>query len=434
MTRRHKLGLMIAAPQSGSGKTVLSAGLMRALGARGMDLSPAKAGPDYIDPQFHSVAARRPSVNLDSWAMDRQRLLHIAQAQKGTHLLVESMMGLYDGAADGRGSAAELASLMRLPVLLIVDAARQSHSVAALVRGFRDHREDIAIVGVVLNRVAGMRHENLLRDALASIGMPVFGAIPVAESLSLPSRHLGLVQAAEIAEIEAFISGAAAMIAQRLDLDSVEAAFSPVESPGDSKPRRLPPLGSHIAVACDSAFSFHYSHMLADWRASGALIRFFSPLADEAPGDDADAIFLPGGYPELHGDALAAAGNFKNAMARHAQRGTTIYGECGGYMVLGEGLVTANGTRHGMCGLLNLETSFADRRRHLGYRILSAGPDFALGRRLAAHEFHYSKILRQAGEPLFTASDASGADIGNAGLRKGNVMGSYMHVIDGISA
>jgi cobyrinic acid a,c-diamide synthase len=429
-----KLGLMIAAPQSGSGKTVLSVGLMRALRERGLNLAPAKAGPDYIDPQFHSIAARRPCVNLDAWAMGPDRLLQLAYGQAGTHLLVESMMGLYDGAADGRGSAADLATALRLPILMIVDAARQSHSVAALVRGFRDHREDIVIAGVVLNRVAGARHEKLLTDAIAAIGMPVFGAIPADNSLALPSRHLGLVQAGEIEGIEAFISNAAATIGERLDLEMVVGAFAPFGRSMKGERHRLPPLGSRIAVARDAAFSFLYPHMLADWRDAGAEIGFFSPVADEMPSTDADAIFLPGGYPELHGDALAAATDFKDAMRRHGQRGTTIYGECGGYMVLGEGLTDASGKPHEMCGLLNLETSFAERRRHLGYRRLSARSDFALGRSLAAHEFHYSTVLREAGEPLFAASDAAGMDIGAVGLRKGNVMGSYMHVIDRVSA
>ena len=429
-------GLLLAAPHSGSGKTVITLALLRALTNKGIHIAGAKAGPDYIDPAFHALAidterSGRLSVNLDPWAMAPARLLALAGGQGGTHLLVEAMMGLFDGAADGRGSAADLAETLGLPVVLVVDAAKQSHSVAALVRGFRDHRPGLGFAGVILNRVGSARHEAMLRAALEEIDVPVFGAIPRAAELSLPERHLGLVQAGEHADMEAFIAGAATIAEDAVDLDALLKAFRPMATRQDGEPAQgLRALGQRIAIARDEAFSFLYPHMVADWRRAGAELSFFSPLANEAPVANADAVYLPGGYPELHGGKLAGNADFLDGLRLAVTRGATVYGECGGYMVLGEGIEDAEGRRHAMAGLLRLETSFAKRRLHLGYRRLEAVRDFVLGRKLTAHEFHYSVALREEGEPLFRASDALGEELGSAGLRDGAVMGSYMHVID----
>ena len=420
---------MIAAPASGSGKTVLTLALLRALKNRGLDIAGAKAGPDYIDPAFHAVAAGRPSVNLDPWAMTDARLASLAWAQGSEYLLTEAMMGLFDGAADGSGSAADLAVSLAMPVLLVVDAAKQSHSIAALVEGFARHRGDVPVGGVLLNKVGSDRHEALLRDALKPLGLPVIGAVKRNDALVLPERHLGLVQASERTDIEGFIANAAQVVAQACDMDLLQSLFQPGASAGNEADR-LPPLGRKIAVARDEAFAFCYPHMLADWQNQGAEISFFSPLADEAPAQDADAVLLPGGYPELHAEKLAAAGQFKAGMSVAVTRGALIYGECGGYMVLGESLIDAAGKAHAMLGLLPLVTSFEQRKLHLGYRRMSAQGDFVLGKALRGHEFHYTRAIREEGEPLFSARDALGADLGTCGLRKANVMGSYLHVID----
>jgi len=425
-------GLMIAAPSSGSGKTVLTLALLRALKNKSFSLASAKAGPDYIDPAFHTVASGVSSINLDPWAMSESRIQTLAHTQTGTHLLVEAMMGLYDGAADGLGSAASLAKQLGIPVVLTVDAAKQSHSIAALVRGFRDHDRGVNFAGVLLNKVGSVRHEKMLREALAAIDVNVFGAIPRDEKLALPERHLGLVQAGEIEGVEGFIKSAANLVAKHCDLDAIANIFSPLQK-SDVSGGRLPPLGQHIAIARDEAFAFCYPHMLADWRAAGVAISFFSPLADEIPDAQADAIFLPGGYPELHLEKLTAATSFKSAMCAAKQAGKLIYGECGGYMMLGLGIVGKDGAIHEMCGLLNLETSFEKRKLHLGYRRLQT-EDFVLGDKLMAHEFHYTSAIREEGMPLFEAADALGTSLGSCGLRDGNVMGSYMHIIDGVTS
>jgi cobyrinic acid a,c-diamide synthase len=427
-------GLLIAAPSSGSGKTTVTLGLLRAMRKRGVAVAPGKAGPDYIDPAFHAAASGTPCLNFDPWAM-RPELIsanasrHVAG---GKTLVVEAMMGLFDGAADGRGSAADLAALLSLPVILVVDTSRMSQSVAALVSGFANFRADIRIAGIVLNRVGSAKHEAMLRQALEAIGVPIVAVIRADKSLSLPERHLGLVQAVEHAALEEFIERAAQAVSQECEFDLLlRAANQGLTKAAEANVERLPPLGQRIAVARDIAFAFSYEHMLLGWNRRGAEISFFSPLADEAPALDADAIYLPGGYPELHAGSIAAAAHFGDAMRSAAASGVCIYGECGGYMVLGEGLVDASGERHAMLGLLPVVTSYEKRERHLGYRRVLPRQGSFFRRPMTAHEFHYSTIVSegQAGR-LFDVQDALGADLGAAGLQHGNVAGSYMHLID----
>ncbi len=427
-------GLVIAAPQSGSGKTTITLGLLRALRRRGVALAAGKAGPDYIDPAFHAAASGGACLNYDPWAM-RSDLIR-ANASHSTQgdrmLVIEAMMGLFDAAADGRGSAADLAETLGLPVLLVIDCGRMSHSVAALAHGFIDFSPSVLVAGVILNRVASARHEAMLRAALADARVDVLGVMPKDSRLALPERHLGLVQAVENAALESHIDTAADLVDAHCDLTEIADIASrvvPVEI--DGAIARLPPPGQRIAVARDIAFAFSYEHMLFGWRRRGAEISFFSPLADQGPVVDADAVFLPGGYPELHAGPIAAAEGFRVGMAQTISRGVPVYGECGGFMVLGEGLVDAQGARHQMLGALPLETSFAERTRHLGYRRLLPLPGFFWDMALTAHEFHYSTIVSEgAAERLFLVTDANGVDLGAVGLRRGQVAGSFMHVID----
>ena len=429
MTSNVRNGLLIASSSSGSGKTVITLALLRALKNAGFYITSAKAGPDYIDPAFHALASGHSSVNLDPWAMEAPRIAMLAKRQEGDHLIVEGMMGLFDGAVDGSGSAAELAKKLGVPTILVIDVAKQSQSVAALVRGFRDHDPLVKIAGVILNNVGSSRHEGMLRRALGEIKVDVFGIIHRSDEFKLPERHLGLVQAGETHDIEFFIEAAAESLSKTCDLIKIAECFSPLKV-RKRKGTPLPPLGQEIAIAKDEAFSFIYPHLLDDWREQGASLSFFSPLADEAPKTGVDAIYLPGGYPELYADKLAHADDFKTAMIIARNRETLIYGECGGYMVLGEGLVDGGGKSHAMTGLLNLETSFANRKLHLGYRKLTT-TDFALGDTLNGHEFHYTVATQEEGDALFKVKDAFGEDLGKFGLRNGTVMGSYMHVIDG---
>ncbi len=421
-------GFLVAAPHSGSGKTVLTLGLMRALADAGETVQPFKAGPDFIDPAFLGHAARTNCFNLDPWGMRPEFIRMLAGGDGLT--IVEGMMGLFDGAADGSGSCADLAMLLGLPVVLVVDCARLSHSVAALVRGFRDHRPEVRIAALILNRVSTERHERLLRDALTAIGIPVAGVVPALDVLKLPERHLGLVQAGEHAALEAFVATAATVARDRVDL-ALLAGLGGKSGAKAAAVSCLPPLGQRVAVAQDRAFAFCYPHVLKGWREAGAQMSFFSPLNDEAPQADSDFIYLPGGYPELHAGVLASKDAFRAGMIAARDRGVAIYGECGGYMVLGESLIDAGGNAHAMLGLLPVETSFATRTRHLGYRKLTGRAGTLLPGKYRAHEFHYSTLVRQGtGTPLFDAVDATGADLGAHGLQIGMVAGSYMHLID----
>ncbi|WP_417688196.1 cobyrinate a,c-diamide synthase [Roseibium sp.] len=432
MTGNPANGFLIAAPQSGAGKTTVTLALLRALRNTDVKVASAKSGPDYIDPKFHEAASGLPCINLDAWAMQPAQVRSLAadHADAADLLIVEGAMGLFDGAANGTGSAADLAACLGLPVVFVVDCAKQAQSVAALVAGFRNFRADVQMAGLILNRVGSARHETMLRKALDPIGIPVLGAMPRHDDLVLPERHLGLVQAQEHAGLEHFLERAAATCAEHIDLAALGRLATPVRSADGEEKVDLPPLGQKVAVARDVAFAFSYSHILDGWRRAGAEVSFFSPLADEAPDRDADAIYLPGGYPELHAGRLAVAKKFKAAMQKAASEGALIYGECGGYMALGAALTDVDGIAHQMLGLLPLETSFATRKRHLGYRVVEAKSDIPWAGALSAHEFHYATIVREgAAERLFSARDAEGNMLDDMGLRAANVMGSFAHVI-----
>lgn len=416
-------GLIVAAPASGSGKTTLTLGLLRALARRGIEVRGAKSGPDYIDPRFHEAACGRPCPNLDAFAMTPEGLR--GRAAGDGLLIVEGAMGLFDGAAPaGAGSTADLARHLSLPVVLVVDAARMAQSVAPLVAGFAAHDARVRVAGVILNNTGSDRHVRLLARALAPLSVRLLGALPRDPGLSRPSRHLGLVQAHEDPDLEAFLDRAAERVARHVDLDALADLAGPL--PAGSAPRLHPPA-QRIAVARDAAFTFAYPHLLDGWRAAGAEIATFSPLNDEAV-PPADLVYLPGGYPELHAGALSCAATFRTTL-RHAARTTDVFGECGGYMALGAGLVDADGTRHAMADLLPLETSFAARRLHLGYRRLhaAAGP---MAGNWAGHEFHYATTLREDGPPLFDATDAEGGALAPMGLSLGRVQGSFAHLIE----
>lgn len=434
-------GLILAAPASGSGKTLVTAGILRALRDRGTRVAAAKAGPDYIDPTFHAAASASGCVNLDAWAMRPATLMALAGALEETAdiVLCEGVMGLFDGAGPtgDAGSTAALARATGWPVVLVVDARRQGASAAALVAGFARHDPAVPFAGIVFNRVAGPRHRDVLEAAMARHlpDIACFGALLRERALSLPERHLGLVPAGEQAAGEAVIAQAARAVAAGLDLDALVAAArsGPLSACEPAAP--LLPLGSRIAVARDDAFLFAYPAVLAGWRRQGAALSFFSPLADEAPDPAADAIYLPGGYPELHAGRLAAAGRCLAGLRRAAASGTAIYGECGGYMALGDVLVDGDGSAHRMAGLLPLTTSFARRRLHLGYRaatLLAPGPLGAAGAGFRGHEFHYATIVSEGAdaEPLFALADTGDADLGAGGLRCGTVAGSFIHLVD----
>jgi len=432
-------GLLISAPASGTGKTTLTLGLLRAFRDRGLTVQPFKSGPDYIDPAFHTAAAGRASLNLDSWSMPPGMIAGLAATGQGADLVIaEGSMGLFDGVAlpgaTGSGASADVAALMGWPVVLVIDVSGQAQTAAAVALGLARFRPSVRIAGVVLNRVASPRHEALVRAGMAEAGLVVFGALPKRASLTVPERHLGLVQAEEHPALEALIAESAALIAERIDLDALLAAATSTGT--HATPTRVRPPGQRIALARDAAFSFIYPHLLNGWRAAGAEVLPFSPLADQGPDGSADTCWLPGGYPELHAGPLGSAGNFRTAIRAFAET-RPVHGECGGYMAMGAGLIDKDGTRHEMAGLLGLVTSYASRKMHLGYRLASLDapmPGHATGTRLRGHEFHYSTITEQPDAPLATVQDATETPVAEGGSYQrqsggGLSTGTFFHLI-----
>jgi cobyrinic acid a,c-diamide synthase len=430
--------VIIGAPRSGSGKTSVTIGLLRALKRRGVKVRGAKSGPDYIDPGFHAAATGSDGVNLDSWAMPPELLSALAAEAAGDDaeaVVIESAMGLFDGipAEAGRsGSAADLARLFGLPVLLVLDVSGQSQTAAAIAKGFASYDAAVRIAGVVLNRLGSERHRRLAGDAIEALGLPVVGAVMRDPALTLPERHLGLVQAGEHADIEAHIERLADVMERSIDISRVLELMTPLAPTGGDFSAALRPPGQRIALAADAAFSFLYPHVARHWREAGAEIVPFSPLADEAPAESCDVCWLPGGYPELHAGRLAAAQNFRAGMRKFAAA-KPVHGECGGFMVLGEGLVDADGERHEMLGLLSHATSFAKRKMNLGYRQarLTAGSALGpVGAAVRGHEFHYAQVLEPGvDEALAKIADGQGNPLGLSGGRRGHVSGTFFHAI-----
>jgi cobyrinic acid a,c-diamide synthase len=429
---------MIAAARSGSGKTTVTLGLLRAFKRWGVDVVGLKSGPDYIDPAFHAAASGREGVNLDSWAMAPNLLAALAAQTAGQSALAlcEASMGLFDGVPGGTGrtgASADVAAALGMPVLLVIDVTGQAQSSAAIVKGCAAYDERLKVACVIVNRVSSERHRRLVVEAIEALGVSVVGALPRNENVALPERHLGLVQAGETEALEARLETVADFIETHVDCKRVFALAGELDLRSSlSAPPAVRPPGQRIALARDAAFSFIYPHLMQGWRAAGAEIVSFSPLADEPPPSDCDLCWLPGGYPELHAGQLAAAARFREGLRRFAET-HPVHGECGGYMALGQSLVDASGVVHAMAGLLGVETTFAKRRMTLGYREGRLASDCALGLEgalLRGHEFHYATIVAAGDDdPFAFVRDVYGSPEAPAGARRGRVTGSFFHVI-----
>ncbi|MCI0466623.1 MAG: cobyrinate a,c-diamide synthase [Beijerinckiaceae bacterium] len=417
---------------------MLTLGLLRCCRNAGLAVAGAKTGPDYIDPAFHAAAAGRQSFNLDSWAMPpaQLRALAVAASEACELVFCEGVMGLFDGVPgqEGRtGSTADTAAALGWPVLLVIDAGRQSQTAAAIVKGCATFDPRIEIAGVVLNRVASERHRRLVTDAVQALGIPVLGALPNDDKIKLPERHLGLVQAAETGNLDAALDRIADFVAAHTDVQSIVSSAQALADSPRGTVSAMPPPAQHIAAASDAAFSFLYAHILAGWHGQGAEIAFFSPLADEPPPGHCGFCFLPGGYPELYAGRIAGAAQFLAGLRNFAER-NPVHGECGGYMVLGQSLKDQSGDTFRMAGLLDASFSYARRELHLGYRqarLAGAhplGPDGAI---LRGHEFHYACLEQRNARaaPFAFVRDAHGGPEQAEGERRGKVSGSFFHVI-----
>ena len=426
-------GILISAPSSGTGKTTVMLGLLRAFSDMGLRVQPFKSGPDYIDPAFHHAAARKASFNLDSWGMDEGLMNTIvAEGEDADIAIAEGSMGLYDGVAtkgaSGFGSSAETAVRFGWPVILVVDVSGQAQSAAATALGFMNYMPDLPFGGVILNRVASPRHERLARLGMEQAGIKVLGMLPRRGDLALPERHLGLIQAIEHPDLEQAISNYASFLSEHVDLEAIRAVAQGTNPPKVG--RLVRPPAQRIALARDAAFSFTYPHLLKAWRTEGAEILPFSPLNDDLV-PDADLVWLPGGYPELHAGTLAGANKFLTSLREHAAT-KPVHGECGGYMALGTTLIDKEGVAHKMAGLLGVVTSYEKRKFHLGYRqavLQEAVLGYQRGSRLRGHEFHYSTIFEEPDAPLAQVTDADGNLVSETGSLRGHVSGTFFHMI-----
>ena len=425
-------GAIIASLSSGSGKTSVTAALLGLCKRQNINILAAKSGPDFIDPHFLSAASDGPCLNLDAYAMSPQQIKTMLLDQQASHILIEGAMGLFDGTDGGKGSCQYLAQILNLPIILVINVKAQAQMGVIMARAMIDYMDKYhpatPISGVIFNEIASPRHQELIYEASKYHKIPLLGFIGQMQQ-RLNSRHLGLIQALEMEEekrLSPFVDEAINKAEQGIDFDRFINLFCKISfSDNDYKHGLFQPLGQKISIAYDKAFAFHYHHLWQNWRDMGAELSFFSPLNDDAPAKDSDAIFLAGGYPELYAETLSNNDNFKRAMRHHAHQTHIIYGECGGYMCLGQTLFDQKGVGHEMLGLLPHDTSFVGAKRRLAYHHIKGLPGtYFAGQNYTAHEFHYSQSDNEHGPALFKSDDGS-----EMGLCHGSVFGSYAHII-----
>lgn len=429
-------GFAVCGTGSGVGKTTISAGLMAALRKRGLRVQPFKCGPDFIDPGHHARVCGRPSHNLDTWLLssDRNREIFVAACNGADVAILEGMMGLFDGVRGKgeQGSSAEVAKLLGLPTLLVVDASSAARSVAAVVHGFRSFDPQLRVAGVILNRVAGHNHARMLVEAVQALDptLPV-GWIPADQQIGLRERHLGLQTAEESSWTDSAADRLVSLIEAGVPLDQLLENCNidpiPQKQEADSPRSRV----ARIGVARDRAFCFYYEAALAELRRHGAELVEFSPLSDSKLPNDLDGLYFGGGYPELFVEVLSSNTPFLADLRRFAERGHPIYGECGGLMFLGRQLRTRDGRQWPMANLLSLSVEMTEELVHFGYAEIRFVHDgFAeKGTCLHGHSFHYSCIVDAGNvEKKAVVHYSLSGESCEEGFASGNVFGSYIHL------
>lgn len=428
--------IIVAGTQSGVGKTTVALGLIRALRDRGLRVAPFKAGPDYIDPSHHAVAAGQASRNLDTWMLppDVVRRSFAGARARSDIAVIEGVMGLFDGrnGEGDAGSTADLAKLLGVPVVLVIDAAAMARSAAAMVLGYQQFDPDLRFAGVILNNLGSETHLRMVRSAIEQRSpMAVLGGIYRDHGLALPERHLGLVPAGEYAAVEDVVSHAAAMVEEHVDLDALLARLPDIEVSEDIV-ALLPGAAAGpvpIAIARDEAFSFYYEDGLDLLRAAGAELLPFSPLRDQVPPPGARGIYIGGGFPELFAAELAANAPMRASLREGAANGVPVYAECGGHMYLGQSLTSTDGATHAMVGATPVTSTVEKTKLTLGYRVARAlrdGPVFAIGERVRAHEFHMATSTHL--DPASTCWEVENPALGPAGFSTQSIWSSYLHV------
>nr|WP_234971491.1 cobyrinate a,c-diamide synthase [Jatrophihabitans endophyticus] len=426
--------VVVSAPASGQGKTSVATGLLGAFRQAGLTVSPHKVGPDYIDPGYHTLAAGRPGRNLDPFLVGEERIVPMfahgaVTPQPADVAVVEGVMGLFDGAS-GRAdfaSTAHVARLLAAPVVLVVDASGAARSVAALLHGFATFDDSVRLGGVIFNRVGSPAHTALLREAVEPLGIPVLGAIGRRDSLAVPSRHLGLVPAAErSAAALDVVAELTQVVREAVDLEAVlrlARSAPPLDVPEIGPPPPAP-VSARIAVAAGRAFTFGYAEQPEVLRAAGAETVPFDPMVDERLPKGVDGVVIGGGFPEVHAADLAANAALRAELAARARAGMPVAGECAGLLYLGRRL-----DEHEMCGVLDSEAVMTERLT-LGYREAVAPVASVLaaaGTTVRGHEFHRTALVgRGDGEPAWRWRTRT-ADVADGAVR-GNVHASYLHL------
>lgn len=425
--------LLIGAATSGSGKTILTIGLLRALKKRGLQVQPFKCGPDYIDTQFHTLAADNESVNLDTWMASDTHVQHLYNkyGEKADVCVTEGVMGLFDGYRRMEGSSAGIARLLNIPVVLVINARSTAYSVAPLIYGFKHFDSTVRIAGVIFNQVSSPSHFSFLREACFDAGVECLGYLPVTGELKIPSRHLGLTLTVK-RTMNTVIEQAAELVEKYVDIDKLLSICQRdfpcryslpytseigVES-FNPRARKL-----RIAVARDPAFNFIYRENIARLAEAGT-ITYFSPVyGSDLP--EADLVYLPGGYPELFARQLHRRKKLMEALRNYAEDGGKILAECGGMMFLTRSLTARQGgTAYGMAGILPLDCTMVGARLHLGYRRLVYH-----GMELRGHEFHYSDVVTPDTLPSVAHQfNAKGAEVNTPLYRYKNVIAGYTHL------
>ena len=450
--------LVVAAAQSGVGKTTVATGLMAALARRGLRVQPYKVGPDYIDPTYHTVATRRPSRNLDSWMFgeDALRALAARTMRDADLALIEGVMGLYDGAgaASEAGSTAQVARCLAAPVLLVLDARGMARTAAPLLRGLQAFDPALRIAGVIFNNVGSEGHYHLLCEVVRTYveGVEPVGYLPKQASIRMPERHLGLVPSYEHSQVAAYLDSLADLVSRTVDLEAVlrlarssgplpapEVSLTPI-SPSRTAPGSVPePAGEpeparpvRIGLARDEAFHFYYEDGLDVLRSLGAELVTFSPLRDGALPPDLDALYLGGGFPEVYRRELAGNAPLRLDVGRAIAADMPVYAECGGLMFLSEAIVDGDGLEWPMVGAIPVKARMQQRLASLGYVTAVAQGDTLLarpGETLTGHEFHWSVLdQRPPGwEPAYLATTRRGGTRPEGFWRR-RLLASYVHV------
>lgn len=420
----HIPQILIGAATSGSGKTTFTVGLLRLLRKRGMAVQPFKCGPDYIDTRYHCLASGCESVNLDLRMADERHVasLYAHYSVGATATVTEGVMGLFDGYDRMKGSSAEVASLLNLPVILVLNARSMAYGVAPLLYGYRHYCSNLRVVGVVFNQIGSLRHLELLKQACEDAGLPCLGYLPRLKELEVPSRHLGLTL--DVTEqFDAFAETVAQAIEEYVDVERLLQLCTqpipcgqPIDSPHRTKALR-------IGVARDEAFNFVYREHLDGLQRLGEVV-FFSPLRDASLPSDCDLLYLPGGYPEFFLEALEANESMREQLRHYIENNGRVWAECGGMMYLCQYIKGMDGELKRMVGILPTTATMEGMKLHLGYRSFELN-----GQRWNGHEFHYSRLESPCAELAVTmAQDSGGRPTDTAIYRYKNLFAGYTHL------